>query len=118
MKREIPGTICVRGIEVLYVEIATGQGFRQLIDEAMELPGSAPMPQSGGVIEEKAWLDLSDGSTLLAISYKGDVPGWRGKLAAYCESKGRRWGVASNAKLILSDGTEVDLSESNVTVEG
>jgi hypothetical protein len=117
MTRDIPGMIEVDGREFLYIEIVKGQTFRQLIDETLSFSSNIPMPQSGGVIEEKAHITLGDESSLLAISYKGDLAGWRRKLAAYCEFNKRRWGVVSHQKIILSDGVEIDLRNSNVMFE-
>ena len=117
MTRTIPGTADVEGREFLYVETADGQEFQHFVGEACASCVDTPMPRSGGVIEEKARVLLHDGSSLLAISYKGDLSAWRNKFTAYCESKGRKWGIASNQKLTLSDGTQIDLSQSNVTFE-
>ncbi len=96
------------------METAEGEGFRQILNDALNSCEDLPMPQSGGVIEEKARITLADGSSLLAISYKGDVSGWRRKLAAYCESRGRKWGIASKHVMTLSDGLEIDLRNMSI----
>lgn len=117
MNRSIPGTIDVEGREFLYVETAEGEDFRQILNDALTSCADVPMPQSGGVIEEKARITLEDGSVLFAISYKGDLSGWRRKLTAFCESKGRKWGVASKQVITLSDGSEIDLSNTSIKFE-
>lgn len=117
MTRTIPGTIDVEGREFLYIETTSGEEYFQLLNEALASCPDVPMPQSGGMMEEKAHVTLEDGSSLLAVSYKGDIPRWRRKLTAFCESTGRKWGVASNHRITLSDGTEIDLSSSEVRFE-
>lgn len=117
MNRTIPGTVDIEGVEYLYVQVVDNEGFRLFVDEAMKSCEDVPLPQSGGVIEEKARIALEDDSSLLAVSYRGDISGWRRKLTAFCESTGRKWGVASNHRITLSDGTEIDLSSSEVTFE-
>ena len=117
MTRTIPGTIEDEGREFLYVEVDSDEEFRQLLNDALASNTDVPMPQSGGAIEEKARISLGSDSALMAMSYKGDVLGWRRKLAAYCETKGRKWGVATGQSLTLSDGSQIDLVDGNVIFE-
>ncbi|MCA8987286.1 MAG: hypothetical protein KDA78_06580 [Planctomycetaceae bacterium] len=117
MNRPVPGLIDVEGVEHLYVQVARSEGFRQFVDDAMSSCAEVPLPQSGGVVESKAHIPLADGSSLLALAYRGDIPGWRRKLTAYCESKGRKWGVASKQIISLSDGSEIDLLNTRITFE-
>jgi hypothetical protein len=72
------------------------------------------VPASGGVIEEKARIALSEELSLTALSYRGDLAGWKAKIVAYCNSDDRIWGVISNNKLMLSDGRALDLGECHV----
>jgi len=115
--RSIPGSVTVDGREFMYVKVFSGDRFSKLLDEAEELDSVTSFVKSGGVIEEKAQLAIDDGSRLLAISYKGDIDGWRRLFIASCEKHGRRWGVARGGKLKLSDGTEIRLTPSSVTFE-
>jgi hypothetical protein len=115
--RTAPGTIHVEGREFFYIQTENGEEFRQLLNEILSSCPEVPLPKSGGVIEEKARLDLGDGSTLLAISYKGDLAGWRQKLTTFCRYRDRTYGIASNQNLVLSDGREINLLESKVSFE-
>ena len=117
MSRNIPGTIEVEGREFFYIETSDGAGFRKLIDAALTGSPDVPLPNDGGVIEEKVRILLEGGTTLLGISYKGDLPGWRAKLLAYCKANHRTWGIASRQKLALSDGTELALCECEAVFE-
>lgn len=115
MIRSIPGTIEVPGREFIYIEAAENETFSTLLDEAMEARPNVPMPDSGGVIEERVRVSLSDSVSLLGMSYKGDVEGWRNMLTTYCASRGKMWGIAKKGILFVSDGSEVPLSHANVT---
>jgi len=117
MGQHIPGTINVEGREFLYVEIRVGEQFRFVIDNALAGSPDLPLPKSGGVIEEKVRIILDSSTSLLGISYKGDVPAWRAKVEAYCNANHRRWGIVSAKELILSDGTKRDLGECEVVFD-
>lgn len=114
MNHVIPGTIEVEGREFLYVETLSGEEFNHILDEALTSSPNVPIPKAGGVIEEKVRIVLDDGTSLLGVSYKGDLAGWKAKLLAYCNAKHRRHGIASHRKLSLSDGTELALDECDV----
>lgn len=117
MNRTIPGIIEVEGREFFYVETLPGEGFDEILDEALAGSSDLPLPKSGGVIEEKARILLDGSTSLLGISYKGDLAGWKAKLVAYCKAKHRKWGIVSRQKVALSDGTELALGECDVVFD-
>jgi hypothetical protein len=75
------------------------------------------MPQSGGVLEEKVQVALPDETPLLAISFKGDLQGWRNKIVCYCKEEGRKWAVLRNQAFVISDGSEVPIADCEVWFE-
>src|SRR5262245_46832339 len=92
-RRSIPGMAPIEeGREFRYVEIPSGESFSRLIDSMLRSCPEVPLPRSGGVIEEKAQIKLDDKALLLALSYRGDLAGWRQKIEAFCRQTGRRWG--------------------------
>lgn len=117
MSRTIPGIIEVEGREFFYVETLSGEGFNEILDEALTGSPDIPLPKAGGVIEEKVRIIVDGGMSLLGVSYKGDLAGWRAKLLAYCKTKHRKCGIASHQKLALSDGTELALGECEVVFD-
>lgn len=117
MSRSIPGTMNVAGREFMYIEVSVGERFSTLLDEEEQLDSDIPPPQSGGVIEEKVRIPLKGGMSLIAVSYKGDLQGWRCRFIASCDKNGRRWGIPRDHSLVLSDGTEIKLIESHVEFE-
>jgi hypothetical protein len=114
MNRTIPGMIEVEEREFIYIDTLMGEGFDTVVDEALAGSPDLPLPKSGDVIEEKARIILLDGCTsLLALSYQGDLAGWRNKIGAYCHSTNRKWGIVSGRKVELSDGGVLVLDECN-----
>lgn len=116
MSRKIPGMFHVVGREFQYIEVFENEGFVELTDMVFHCDPDVPIVD-GGALEEKVRLHLDKGRCLLGLSYKGDIEGWRRKLAAFCNATDRVWGVAVRGKLSLSDGSEVQLDESNVTFD-
>jgi hypothetical protein len=117
MSRSVPGSIDVEGREFMYVEVSGKEIFSQLLSEVLSSCPGIPLPASGGTIEEKARITLQDNTSLLAISYKGDLSGWRKKIIAFCEDKRKKWGIPRHSSLALSDGTDLPLHENNVAFE-
>jgi hypothetical protein len=107
----------VEGREFFYVEILPGEGFDEILDEAMAGSPDLPLPTSGGVIEERVRIYLDSNTSLLGVSYKGDLVGWRAKLVAYCNAKHRKWGIVSRQKVVLSDGRELVLGDCDVVFD-
>ena len=118
MTRTIPGMIGVEGREFFYVETLTGEDFDEILNEALAGSPELPLPNFGGVIEEKVRILLDCCTSLLGVSYKGDLPRWRAKLVSYCNTTHRKWGIVSRQKLALSDGRELDLAECNLAFDG
>jgi hypothetical protein len=116
MNRSIPGTETVEGREFIYIEASAGEGFSELVDQAMNSRPEIPMPESGGVIEMKAFL-MIDGVSLFGLSYKGDLDGWRRKFSTYCEDVGKQFGIATEGTLVLSDGRQLALADCDVTFQ-
>jgi hypothetical protein len=118
MSRPLPGTVDVEGREFIYIQVPTGGTFSRLVPDILASCPAAPLPRAGGVLEEKARLVLPDKTSLLAISFKGDLTGWRNKIVGYCNERGRKWAVVRDQVLAVSDGTEVPVSACEVEFEG
>lgn len=117
MNDHLPGAMRVEGREFMYIEISKGQNFSRLMDDAFETCQTLPMPQDGGALEEKVRVILPDQTTLLALSFRGDLSGWRNILIGYCTETGRVWAKLKGQVFALSDGTEVPVDDCEVEFE-
>ena len=79
MSRNIPGTIPVVGREFLYVQCSDVAAFEEFFSQVGTV-GRSPPPKKGGMLNESARLVLPDGRQLFALSFKGDLEGWRRKI--------------------------------------
>jgi hypothetical protein len=117
MTRILPGIEDGDGREFLYIEEPKGRDFSTLMDDVFDSCPTAPMPQSGGALEEKARITLPGKTSFLAISYQGDLLGWRNKILGYCGEKGLKWAAVREQFLTLSDGAEIPLADCQVEFE-
>lgn len=117
MNHTIPGTLKVEGREFFYIEILSAEDFNQIIDAVLTGSPDVPLPKVGGVIEEKVRIILDGGTSLLGVSYKGDLEGWKQKLLSFCRTKNRRFGIISQQKLTLSDGTEFAIDQCHIVFD-
>ncbi|MCM1540361.1 MAG: hypothetical protein NC121_03780 [Blautia sp.] len=77
-ERRVPGTYLVEGREFRYVSNKSHVNFAKLFHELFNVPPK--IPQSGGVLVERCKITLPNGDIYEAVSYKGDIEGWRQQL--------------------------------------
>lgn len=108
----IPGSQAVPGREYIYVEILEGEDFGDVFRNVTDCRDSAiRIPSSGGAINHLFRAKLKDETTFAAMSYKGDLNGWRNKFLESCRLQGRRMGVAAHRKILFSSGESVPFDE-------
>lgn len=77
-ERRVPGTYLVEGREYRYVSNKSQVKFGKLFHEIFNVPPS--IPQAGGALIEGCKITLPNGDIFEAVSYKGDIEGWRQQL--------------------------------------
>ena len=117
MQRPIPGTQNIKGREFMYIESAAAETFHQLVNSIPSFCPSIAIPRSGGAGEEKVRIKLKEGITLMGISYKGDIEGWRARFVGFCEASGRKYGFIKENRLSLSDGSSSMIEELEISFE-
>jgi hypothetical protein len=105
--RVIPGSVRIDGRQFLYVESLRNESFSDFLNDEERYCADLALPLNGGVIDEKAWLHLRDKRRFIAMSYKGDLDGWRKRLVLCCSKTARAWAVPTDAGFLLSDGSTV-----------
>lgn len=113
-ERIAPGLVEIEEREVFYIEIQPGEGFREIMTQVRSSNSEVRGPQNGSIGEKGAWLVLEDGRQCMAMDYNGDIPEYRAKLLAYCQSAGRLGGVVRNKHVLLTDGRKIDLRTAKV----
>jgi hypothetical protein len=95
----------------MYIESAESETFHQLADSVSAVCPSIATPRSGGAIEEKVRVKLKNGISLIGISYKGDIEGWRARFVGFCEASGRKYAFIKQDRFSLSDGFLCSIEE-------
>ena len=117
MRRPLPGTQEVKGREFMYVESKVSETFHELADCISAVCPSAAIPRSGGAMEEKVRVKLKNGISLMGISYKGDIEGWRPRFVGFCDASGRKYGFIKEGRLSVSDGSSFLIEDMEITFE-
>lgn len=77
-ERRVPGTYLVEGREFCYVSNKSQVKFGELFHKLFNVPPI--IPQNGGALIEGCKITLPNGDIFEAVSYKGDIEGWRQQL--------------------------------------
>lgn len=110
--RPAPGTVNVPGREFLYVS-DDGGDFPSLF-ERLTTFANPPAAKSGGAITENCRLRLLDGRTFHAISFRGDLDGWRLDIERSAKALGLQIGKIVDSHFIPSDGQPIPLADCTV----
>ncbi|MCX2781112.1 hypothetical protein [Microbulbifer thermotolerans] len=109
-ERKIPGTTVTEGREYRYVSCSNNADIAALFKKVIR-EINPPLATSGGAVNEGCKVTLPSGECYFAISYKGDIEGWRQQVEQGAAALGLLVAKISQDKLVLSDGNEVLLSE-------
>lgn len=98
--RIVPGIQPIEGREFCYIADEGQEDFVKIFRKIVRYI-SPPIPQNGGAMIEGCKITLPNGKVFQAISYKGDIEGWRMQI-----EKGAR---ALNVNLAKIDGESIVL---------
>ena len=112
-QRAIPGLEPVDGTEFLYYEDdgknKAKKQFNLLLDSAGPISAT-----SGGVVSDSCCIGLPVGTLFRALSYHGDVVGWRAAVKAGAGSRGLLLAKIEGDQFVVSDGRSFPLSECKI----
>jgi len=111
--RVVPGTIPVQGREVVYF---SDDGSNPLRVQFQNLTRKVTPPhlKSGGASEQGCVVQLPDGMRFHAMSYHGDIEGWRKQISQGAHELNLLTGQIRNQIFLVSDGREFNLSDCNI----
>jgi hypothetical protein len=75
-ERKIPGTTVTEGREYRYVSCGNDADITALFKKVIR-EINPPLATSGGAVNEGCKVTLPSGECYFAVSYKGDIEGWR-----------------------------------------
>ncbi|KFX02454.1 hypothetical protein KP22_18345 [Pectobacterium betavasculorum] len=110
-RREIPGLTPVAWREYRYIsddgrDKFVGNGLFDKVTGKVE----PLIPKSGGAMVENCKLWLPSGELFHALSYKGDIEGWRKQIEQGAIQMGLFIGEIVGDKIVLSDGRSYEIS--------
>lgn len=112
-KRQVPGLIQAEYREVRYAEDRAEEPFEEQF-ERLVWHIDPPVMKDGGALIEGCVLSLPSGLRLQALSYRGDIDGWRRQIAQGAAALGVSLGELVDGVLVLDDGTSYPLADCQV----
>ena len=110
-KRLIPGETIIEGREVKYISDDGNDNFTNNKNGLFDLITSQfEIAKHGGIISENCRLTLPNGELFHALSYKGDIEGWREEIYLGAEKLNLITGKIVDGNIELSDGRKFSLS--------
>jgi hypothetical protein len=99
----IPGTVLIAGKEFVYFSDDGKNPVRKQFSLLTHSTAS-PLAQHGGVTSQGCSLKLPDGSVFHAISYHGDIAGWRADIEEGARSRKLQLARVDEDAIVVADG--------------
>ncbi|MFP3834774.1 hypothetical protein [Chryseobacterium sp. SIMBA_028] len=118
-ERKIPGMTPFEWKEFRYVsddgtgeflskqDLLEDKGLFERLTEQID----PPIPKAGGALTENCRLCLPSGELLHALSYRGDIKGWRKQIEQGARQLGLLTGKIIEDEIMLSDGRSYPLAQ-------
>ena len=116
-KREVPGLVPRVHREVRYVEDRGAEPFADLYLDKICDYVKPSVVQDGGTVIAGCVLTVPTGRRFQAISYKGDIEGWRQQIAQGAAALQVTLGELVDGVLVLNDGNSYKLADCDVVFD-
>lgn len=107
--RIIPGTQPTDGREFCYVSDGGKEEFAAFFKKLIRFV-APPIPKDGGALIEGCKITLPNGEILQAISYKGDIEGWRCQVEQGAKALGAKVAKIDGESIVLDDEQSIRLA--------
>lgn len=115
-RRTIPGTQSSTDTEVRYVSVPGSEPFeaffKKLVRQVTPL-----IPKAGAALNEACVICPPDGTRLHAISYRGDIDGWRRQISEGAAALAASLARLEGDRLVMPNGRAYRLDECQVSFE-
>lgn len=108
INREVPGLQPTDGREIRYISDEGIESFGMFFKKIIRFV-SPPIPKDGGALIEGCKITLPGGEALQAISYKGDIAGWRLQIEQGAEAFGAKIAKIHDESIIIDAVTSIPL---------
>lgn len=112
-ERKIPGATHVDGTEFLYFEDDGKNNRKKQFNLLLDSAGTIAAT-SGGVVSDRCRITLPAGTVFSALSYHGDIAGWRAALEAGANARGLLLARVEGERFVISDGRSFPLSDCRI----
>jgi hypothetical protein len=112
-ERPIPGTVAIEGREFMYVADPGREPFAELFKRLVRQVDPPRMKKGGALIEGCA-VEVPGGQRFQAVSYKGDLEGWRAQLSEGARALDLVTARVSGDSLTADDGRSYALANCTV----
>lgn len=112
-KRQVAGLVPVTHREVRYVEDRGVEPFKEFF-ERLVWHFNPPMMKDGGAMIEGCVLTVPGGRRFQALSYRGDIAGWRHQLMQGAAALNVTLGRLVDGDLVLDDGSLYKVADCQV----
>ena len=111
--RQIPGTVAVEGTEIVYF---SDDGKNKFCKQFTNLTNytNPPNATAGGATERGCKIYLPGGQLFHAISYHGDIEGWRKDIEVGAQALHLVLGRINGSQFIISDGRVYPLTDCRI----
>lgn len=111
--RHVPGLVPVPYREVRYAEDSGEEPFEILFKRLVQHV-NPPVMKDGGALTENCALTVPTGRRFQALSYRGDIEGWRHQVAQGAAALGVALGQLVEGELVVDDGSSYKLADCQV----
>jgi hypothetical protein len=115
-ERTVPGTQKIEGREFRYVSNGGQEEFGMFFKKLIRYV-SPPIPKNGGAMIEGCKITLPDGEVFHAISYKGDIEGWRLQVEQGAKSLNVKLARIDADSIVLNDIQSFRLKDCKIDFE-
>jgi len=109
----IPGTVQVEGREFWYIQAESNINFLSQFRVLLEI-NTESVATKGGISLENCLITTPNNTSFMALSYKGDLPGWRSRIKEAAGCLGLMLAQLKSSSLVIDNQEQFLIAECEV----